>query len=280
MSKSRIIITGASGFLGRHVADLLKHHDCAFLLNPASSMNPTEPGQQVFYSVEDLHKEFPSVDVVVHLAAFIPYGKLDEPSDSFEIINVQLTQRLALAYPEARWVFASSVSVYGQCEDSVITTKTKVMPNTRYAASKWKAEQVVAQLENSIIVRFSSIIGKGMKPISVIPKWIEQARSQKYMSVWGKGARTQNYLDVRDAAALIQILTDDDLKGIVLGVSRQEHSNLAVAQMIAEALPSEIKHTPHADDSGVSYDDHITHERIGFIPKFELRETIRDMIIA
>jgi hypothetical protein len=50
--------------------------------------------------------------------------------------------------------------------------------------------------------------------------------------------------------------------------------------MIAEALPSEIKHTPHADDSGVSYDDHITHERIGFIPKFELRETIRDMIIA
>ena len=278
MNKSRIVITGASGFLGRHVVDLFRMHECAFLRNPESSFDSFSEGQRNFFSVEELASAFPSADAVLHLAAFIPYGKLNEPSEDFERVNVTLTKNLALAYPEARWVFASSVSVYGSCTDEVITAETNCQPDSLYALSKTRAEQVVAQLKNAAIIRFSSLIGKGMKPVSVVPKWIQQAKNEGRISVWGQGIRTQNYLDVRDAAELVHLLAMNDFQGIVLGVAPREYTNVEVAGFIAELLPAEIVHTPHADDAGVHYDDHSTHNRIGFIPKFELRETIREMI--
>jgi UDP-glucose 4-epimerase len=278
MKTKRIVITGASGFLGSHVADLFRSHECAFLRNPQRSVESLHDDQRSFYSVEELASAFPNPDVVIHLAAFIPYGKFNEPSEDFERVNVMLTEQLALAYPEARWVFASSVSVYGNLKSDVLTSASSVQPDGLYAKSKWRAEQIVSRLSNAAVIRFSSIIGKGMKPVSVVPKWIEQAKNEKRITVWGTGTRTQNYLDVRDAAKLVELLVMSDYKGIVLGVAPREHANMEVARVIAEILSAEIVHTPHADDEGVQYDDYATHKRIGFITKFELRETIRHMI--
>lgn len=280
MNKKRIVITGASGFLGRHVEALLTAHDCVLLHNSKSERTANSDHRLIVYSVDELISEFPTADIIIHLAAFIPYGKFNEPSADFEIVNVGLTKRLAAAYPGARWVFASSVSVYGNSSDNPITTRTSVHPESLYAQSKWKAEQFVAALSNAAIVRFSSITGKGMKPVSMIPLWLEQAQKESKIAVWGKGTRTQNYIDVRDAAGLLYLLAFSDWKGVVLGVSSREYTNGEVAKIIADAMPVEITHTPHEDERGVNYDDRATHERIGFIPKFELSETIRDMIAS
>ena len=277
MTQKRILITGATGFLGRHVAMMLREQDCVFLLSPGSKGNsPFE--SPCYHSVDDLIAANTEVDVVIHLAAFIPYGSMNESSAQLEEVNVELTQQLAKAYAGARWVFASSVSVYGNSNEVVITTSTLATPNNPYGQSKLQAEQIVSHLHNAAIVRFSTIIGKGMKPVSMIPKWIEQARKEGRIQIWGKGTRTQNYIDVRDAAALVHLLAFSNWKGIVLGTSPKEYSNAQVAATIASQLPVEIEHTAHADERGVFYEDSVTHQAIGFMPKFDLRESIIDII--
>ena len=277
MTKERILITGAAGFLGRHVTMLFREYDCVFLLSPGSKGN--SPFESLCYhAVDDLIAAITEVDVVIHLAAFIPYGSMNEPSARLQEVNVELTQQLAKAYAGARWVFASSVSVYGNSNEAVISTSIIATPNNPYGQSKLQAEQIVSQLHNAAIVRFSSIIGKGMKPVSMIPKWIEQARKEGRIQIWGKGTRTQNYIDVRDAAALVHLLAFSNWKGIVLGTSPKEYSNAQVAATIASQLPVEIQHTAHADESGAFYEDNVAHQAIGFMPKFDLRESIIDII--
>jgi UDP-glucose 4-epimerase len=277
MTKKRILITGATGFLGRHVAVMLREHDCVFLLSPGSKGNGDLEGH-CYHSVDDLVNAAPEVDVVIHLAAFIPYGNLNEPSAQLHEVNVELTQQLARAYASARWVFASSVSVYGNSNEGTITTSTAAVPNSAYGLSKLHAEQLLLQLENVAIIRFSSIIGMGMKPVSMIPKWIEQARKVGRIQIWGKGTRTQNYLDVRDAAALVHLLAFSNWRGTALGVSPKQFTNAQVAETIASLIEIEIEHTAHADERGAVYEDADAHKAIGFIPKFDLRESIIDII--
>jgi UDP-glucose 4-epimerase len=277
MTKKRVLITGATGFLGRQIVPLFRDYDCVFLLSLGSTGNDYLEGI-CYDSVDDLVLAISFVDVVIHLAAFIPYGSMDEPSAQLQEVNVELTQQLAKAYAGARWVFASSVSVYGSSNEGVVTTSTLAIPNNPYGQSKLQAEQIVSQLHNAAIVRFSSIIGKGMKSVSMIPKWIEQARAEGRIQIWGKGTRTQNYIDVRDAAMLVHLLAFSNWKGIVLGISPKEYSNAQVAATIASQLPVEIEHTAHADESGAFYEDSDAQQAIGFIPKFDLRESIIDII--
>jgi UDP-glucose 4-epimerase len=278
MENKRIVITGVSGFLGTHVADLFQSYDCAFLLNTRTPNQSLLARNRLFYSASDLAASLPHPDVIIHLAAHIPYGRFNEPSKAFEEINVGLTERLACAFPQARWVFASSVSVYGQCKEPVVTAATSTQPNSLYALSKLRAEQAISTLNNFAIIRFSSLIGPGMRPISLIPKWIEDAKREKRISVWGNGTRMQNYLDVRDAARLVYLLATNTFKGIVLGIGPREYSNCEVAHTISELVSAEITYTPHADEWGMRYDDRTHHEHIGFKPQFELRETIRQMM--
>jgi UDP-glucose 4-epimerase len=277
MMKKRILITGATGFLGRHVAMMLREHDCVFLLSPGSKGNSVFEGL-CYHSVDDLIAAITEVDVVIHLAAFIPYGSMNEPSAKLQEVNVQLTQQLVKAYPDARWVFASSVSVYGAANDAVISTRTVAAPDNLYGQSKLEAERIVEQLQNAAVIRFSSIIGKGMKPVSMIPKWIDQARNEGRIQIWGKGTRTQNYLDVRDAATLVHLLAFSNWKGIVLGVSPTQYTNAQVATIITSRIPAEIEHTAHADERGAAYVDTDAQKAIGFIPKFDLLESIIDII--
>lgn len=277
MKKKRILVTGPNGFLGRHVTMLLREYDCVFLLSPKSKVDGALEGR-CYHSVDDLIAANAEVDVVIHLAAFIPYGNMNDSSVQLQEVNVELTQELTKAYAGARWVFVSSVSVYGNSNEAVTTSTTTAIPNNPYGQSKLQAEQIVSQLQNAAIIRFSSIIGKGMKPVSMIPKWIEQARAEGRIQIWGKGSRTQNYIDLRDAAALVHLLAFSNWKGTVLGTSLKEYSNAQVAATIASLITVEIEHTAHADERGASYEDSVAHKEIGFIPKFDLRDSIIDII--
>lgn len=277
MKKKRILITGASGFLGQHVTEMCAAYECFLLLKSANQTIPCS-NHRCFFSVDELIHAVPEMDVVIHLAAHIPYGSMNEPSMAMNESNVHLTRTLAQYYPRARWVFASSVSVYGTTFNGIVTSQTPANPETCYAQTKYNAEQIVARLTNAAIIRFSSIIGPAMKPVSMIPMWIKEARTKRRITVWGRGSREQNYIDVRDAARLVYILIMNDWQGVILGISPRMYSNFEVATLLSKILNAEIIHTSHTDETGPQYNDKQTHEIIEFTPTFELTYSLKNII--
>jgi nucleoside-diphosphate-sugar epimerase len=277
MHRRKVLITGAHGFLGQHVHKLLAIHECILLVN---RLNPERqpPADECFTDTNKLLKAHPKFDIIIHLAAHIPYGRMHQPSDLLTQANISLTEHLASHYPQARWVFSSTVAIYGTNPPRPVTTSALISPDSHYAASKWEAERIIEKLPDRAIIRFSSIIGSGMKPNSLIPIWIQQAQTTRQILIWGKGTRTQNYIDVRDAAKFVHLLAQSSWQGVTLGISPDHYTNVEVAGLIGRKMNAQLVHTIAPDEVGALYEDRSTHDTLGFETEFSISDTIEDML--
>jgi UDP-glucose 4-epimerase len=203
---------------------------------------------------------------------------MHQPSDLLTQANISLTEHLASHYPQARWVFSSTVAIYGTNPPRPVTTSALISPDSHYAASKWEAERIIEKLPDRAIIRFSSIIGSGMKPNSLIPIWIQQAQTTRQILIWGKGTRTQNYIDVRDAAKFVHLLALSSWQGVTLGISPDHYTNVEVAGLIGRKMNAQLVHTIAPDEVGALYEDRSTHDTLGFETEFSISDTIEDML--
>lgn len=136
----KIAVTGARGFVGRHLTALLadsKHHVVPLNRNDWDLISGTSPAPLLS-----------GCDAVVHLAAQVHRrGRDDDPAfvETMFDANVRGTERLARAAVESavgRFVFLSSAAVYGRGARSV-DELTPCRPDTAYGRSKLAAEEVL-----------------------------------------------------------------------------------------------------------------------------------------
>ena len=143
----RIFLTGAGGFSGGTIADALvgAGHDVTALLRKP------RPDIAARALIADLTRpaEWESVlegqDAVVHLAAFNPSRLSRAAGDeaAMQAVNVDATAALARAAARAgvtRFLFASSVRVYGAGTDVPFRESDPLRPDDPYARSKVAAE--------------------------------------------------------------------------------------------------------------------------------------------
>lgn len=127
---------------------------------------------------EDLRRAVDGVDAVVHLAAILPPGAERNPALTFRV-NVEGTRALIAAVesqsPKARFVFSSSVSVYGDTSRMSDTSHTSgaggassggagvsidhpIAPDDTYARSKAESEKVVRESATDwVVLRISGV---------------------------------------------------------------------------------------------------------------------------
>ena len=217
-------------------------------------------------------------DVIFHLAAFIPYGALDQTDERLTAVNVQLTKDLLRLYPDARFVLASSVSVFGKNPDRPLKINSASIDPEAYGHSKLLAENAVETHHSFAIVRFSSIIGPGMASVSFIPKIIENARRNGQITLLGDGARKQNYIDVRDASRLLWQCSKSNQNIKLLGIGTKSFSNTEVAECVSNTVHAEIQYTGEDTSPHFIYDGENMYDLVGFIPTFTLLQSIRDIV--
>lgn len=152
LNSSTILITGATGFIGRHLYGLLlsKGRKVRCAVRTASKIE----GASVVGDIgpETLwEKALAEVDTVVHLAARanILQEKSADPMTEFRKVNTDGT--LALARQSAnsgvkRFVFISSIGVNGNHNTSPFTEQDTPRPAEPYAVSKLEAEQGLREL--------------------------------------------------------------------------------------------------------------------------------------
>ena len=149
----RVLVTGASGFIGRALCKRLV--DQGFLVRAVIRPGGDEPVQGVSYVALDLETTTDVQDLVrdvcyvVHLAgrAHGKGGKAEQTLQSFVKSNVDPTRALAEAAATAkacRFVLLSSIGVHGdKSEGQPLREDSELKPHANYAESKVLAEQAL-----------------------------------------------------------------------------------------------------------------------------------------
>jgi nucleoside-diphosphate-sugar epimerase len=174
----RVLVTGASGFLGQHVCrDLLASNISVRGLVRAESKPPLLSGVELLHGdVTDEHSlrvAMDGIDAVVHLAARVHVMR-DTATDSlaeFRRVNVTATRSLALIARDAgvkHIVFASSVKAVGETCTTPWNSSTAPHPVDAYGTSKLEAEQLLLAMHpreglRVTVLRFPVLYGPGMK---------------------------------------------------------------------------------------------------------------------
>jgi len=167
----RVLVTGASGFLGGHVAELLSARGdrVRALVRKTSNRKHLEklPGVELFEGsieqVERVREAVYDVDAVVHCAGIVKARGTDE----FFAVNVGGTSNLVEAARSRRgalrrFVHVSSLEACGPSADGEPVAPDQERPVTAYGRSKLAAEKVVLSARDELpvtILRPGAIYG-------------------------------------------------------------------------------------------------------------------------
>lgn len=212
----RILVTGASGFTGRHFVERaqMRGYECISL---DSDLRDYE---NVHLKINQLDFDF-----VAHLAAISFVGHND--LSAFYSVNVIGTENLlrALAQKNKRPVkviIASSANVYGNTEASPIIEDQPFAPINHYAYSKVISEFVANQYKNDfpiIITRPFNYTGVDQDTRFVIPKIVAAfAEGQKILRLGNLDVRRE-FNDVRFVvSAYLDLLENQSTNSMVLNI--------------------------------------------------------------
>ena len=170
---TKILITGSTGFIGRHlIADLLANRSDVKLvaaLRDKKSDLPAQVEQCVvgdFLENPDWKQALKGCDCVIHLAAHTSADK-----NNIYKLNVDLTQDLVTSSIQAgikRFIFLSSIKVLGDTALAPLSEQDPPKPEDEYAQSKLQAENKIKTLTNNsgmtyTIIRPPLVYGAGVK---------------------------------------------------------------------------------------------------------------------
>ncbi|SCA56207.1 UDP-glucose 4-epimerase [Candidatus Terasakiella magnetica] len=175
---SKILVTGATGFVGHCLCKLLikaGHNVIAPYRSEKSDLDVNWIKIPSIDAHTNWDKKLEDVDCIIHLAArvHIMNDTCDDPLNEFRKTNVAGTRQLAQAAIQQgvkRFVFLSSIKVNGEetANDKPFTNTDTPNPQDPYGVSKMEAENMLRELESTSslevsIIRPPLVYGEGVK---------------------------------------------------------------------------------------------------------------------
>ena len=250
----RVLVTGAMGFLGRHLVRTLAEGSGARLRLLTRRPMPDEPPAAARGRSELLAGDLTDaagvaqpcdgVDVVIHAAAGMPGqpGAALTP-DGYRLVNVDATLRLAMQAAAAgarRFVFVSSTAAMGAPAGSVVDETTPCCPSSPYEVTKRLAEEGLLELGRRtgleiVIVRPCLIAGEGQRG-GVLLKLFQLCRKGRFPAFGGRLDVQKPLVDVEDVAVGLALAANRGVPGAIYLVTSGERHTLGEMLAIAGAL--------------------------------------------
>ncbi|HEY1047341.1 MAG TPA: NAD(P)-dependent oxidoreductase [Bacteroidia bacterium] len=265
------LVTGYSGFLAGNLISKLQSNE---LILSGRKNN----GNTNFIGYDELMNRMLKFQSVFHLAAYIPQKNEINTDRELYLANIELCLELTEKLEYEKFVYASSVSVYGQPLNMTIDEDSIINSPSVYGISKLWAEKIVQRNNNHSIIRFSSIYGEGMNESTMIPNYVNQSLKEGVITVWGDGRRLQNYIHVSDASDMLIRSASSKSNGTFLGTGIKSYSNLEVAEMIAEITGAKIEFKGEDHSNSVTYNNSKSQEILEWSPKIEMRTGLLNYI--
>lgn len=172
----RIIVTGAGGFVGRHVLPRLIQHEVVAL---DVNLEHIPDGSNIIKVEGDLREPdtlarafIQGCDAVIHLAT-VPGGAAESDPVLAKSVNIDATMALIDMAEKAgncpRFVFASSIAVFGKLPLTPVVDKAPTRPTMLYGTQKlmmenWIATQTRRGEIEGISLRLPGIVARPKSP--------------------------------------------------------------------------------------------------------------------
>ncbi len=270
----KIIISGHKGFLGNALVQKLQSSYEVIGISRSKSNSNNHINEFLSSELNQIDEK-PDAVIICHAA--VSSGKTQIETKLLYESNVYFTSELIKQFPESYFLFISSVSVYGN-QARVLEEKTTPSPDSEYAISKLWGEQIVRKTKRHGILRLSSLYGENMKEITIIPNYVNQARKNKIIEVWGNGERRQNYFHVSDAVSYIEKIFTNQKEGLFLGASSKEFSNIELANIVSKETSATVKLVNTDNSKSFAFDNKSTREILGITSEKEFTNGIKEYI--
>jgi len=211
--KKRVLITGASGFVGYHLiaAAISSDLEVFAAVRPSSNIKHLEE-----FDIQYTNPDFSNIDLlkkeleekqynyIIHAAGITKARAQEE----YNKINAVYTKNLALAAVQAKislekFIFVSSLAALGPLKDlsGLIEDNSPAYPVTSYGASKLLAEQYLAEIKGLplIVIRPTAVYGPREKDIFILLQTINKGLEPHI----GSFKQQISFIYVKDLAKII-----------------------------------------------------------------------------
>ena len=197
----KILITGASGFIGSHVSDFLTKKGFKVILFDKKLSKYKQKNQKMIIgdlnNLKDLNKATKNIHTIFHFAASADLkDSNDKPFDTVEnnIMGTVKILKASLKNKVKKIIFASSI--YARSEQGGI-----------YSTSKLASEMIIEKLCKKfklrfVILRFGTVYGERANKFNTVQKFINDAKRKRKIYRETRGNEIRNYIHVKDVAKI------------------------------------------------------------------------------
>jgi len=230
----RVLVTGASGFVGRALVEELRHGERSYEVHALerSAGDLAEPGVA--------ESAVAGADVVVHAAARIGVVRCEEDPEAALRSNVLATTLVARACAAhgARLAYVSTADVYGSVDRA--GEETPPAPASLYALTKWWGEQAARLYapERLLVLRIANPYGPGVETgqgKGALPTMLQQAERGERIPAFRGEARSWCWIG--DVARAVRLVLESGEDGVFnIGSDAEPLALTDVARLACEVV--------------------------------------------
>ena len=301
----KVLVTGGAGFIGSHlVKRLVETGHEVIVADILLRGNKIEPNilKSIDFHKTDVRDRDAMLDLsqgcsmIYHMAAVLGVDVVaDNPVETMdtEVLGMQHITEAAIHHGINRIVYASTSGIYGHSAIKQSGSENIIVdPRTSYAiAKRYNEIYLGAQYDEkglcSASIRFFNVYGKGQDNRMVIPRFIEQAKANRDITVFGNGQQTRDFTYIDDAVTACIALSKDMSGAEIYNVGRgAETTILEVAEKIKELWKSDSK-IEFVAAPKKRYDYEVErrygnseklHSKTGFKPEITLEEGLQRIL--
>jgi UDP-glucose 4-epimerase len=311
----RVLVTGAAGFIGSHIADALiaRGDQVVVLDNLSNGRLDFVPAGAVFVegdvrSEQDIDRAFKAIpdgpiEAVCHLAGQAStFRSFDAPAWDMEVNGVGTARMLegSRRHGTKTFLYASSMTVYGSPESLPVREDAPCRPLSYYGITKWAAERSVLLSANqgppehrvrACAFRMFNVYGERQSLTNpyqgVLGVFVGNGLRNEKIAIFGDGEQSRDFVYVGDvAAAWLAALDRTDVNSAVfnLGTGTQTSINtlwrLAVAACDADpdAWPVSFGEARPGDQRHMVADISAVQQSLGWAPVMPLPDGVRAVV--